>query len=117
MKVVDPIVTGESVRALEAAIELVVPHDLEYFVGHFPEIPVVPGVVQIKWAIELARRYLNVAGNCSGMEALKFQHVMRPGAQVTLTLEYAAARGKLHFSFASEQARYSSGRLLLRATP
>jgi 3-hydroxymyristoyl/3-hydroxydecanoyl-(acyl carrier protein) dehydratase len=117
MTVVDPIVLREDVHAADAALDLVVPHDLAYFVGHFPATPVVAGVVQIKWAVELARRYLGVGGTFAGMEALKFQHVMTPGTRVTLTLQYVAARGKLHFAFQSDLARYSSGRLLLRATP
>jgi hypothetical protein len=75
------------------------------------------GVVQIKWAITLGRLYLHPAPAFRGMEALKFQQVMRAGARATLELEYAEATGKLRFSFGSELARYSSGRLLLRAAP
>jgi 3-hydroxymyristoyl/3-hydroxydecanoyl-(acyl carrier protein) dehydratase len=115
MTVVDPIVRSERVDADEAAIELEVPRDLDYFDGHFPGAPVVPGVVLIKWALALARRRLGVAGVFAGVEALKFQHVVRPGAAVTLELKYAEAAGKLHFSFRAGQQRCSSGRVLLRA--
>ena len=59
--------------------------------GHFPGAPVVPGVVQIKWAIALAQRYLAIGGGFAGMENVKFQRAMTPGSRVTLTLEYAAA--------------------------
>jgi 3-hydroxymyristoyl/3-hydroxydecanoyl-(acyl carrier protein) dehydratase len=113
MSVTEPIVTSEQGTALAAEIEFVVPADLDYFRGHFPGAPVVPGVVQIKWALELARRTLSVAGEFRGMEALKFQHVMGPGDHVTLTLEWLPAKHKLRFAFASGNARYSSGRLLL----
>jgi 3-hydroxymyristoyl/3-hydroxydecanoyl-(acyl carrier protein) dehydratase len=115
--IVDPIVVDCRIRASGAAVELVVPEDLHYFRGHFPGMPIVPGVVQIKWAISLARLYLRAGPAFRGMEALKFQQVMRPGARVTLDLEYADAAGKLRFSFGSEPARYSSGRLILRAVP
>lgn len=117
MSVVEPIVVSERVAGPAAEVTLVVPNDLDYFRGHFPDVPVVPGVVQIKWALLLARRYLGVAGAFTGMEALKFQKVMRPGSRVTLALEYGVDKGKLRFSFDSEQGRHSSGRLLLRATP
>jgi 3-hydroxymyristoyl/3-hydroxydecanoyl-(acyl carrier protein) dehydratase len=113
--VVDPIVIAQRVRANAAEVDIVVPEDLRYFQGHFPGAPVVPGVVQIKWAIELARRYLAIGEGFAGMEALKFQRAMTPGLSVTLALEHAPG-GKLRFAFASGDVRYSSGRVLLRQT-
>jgi 3-hydroxyacyl-[acyl-carrier-protein] dehydratase len=113
MIVLDPMVARESVVGATAQIVLVVPNDLEYFDGHFPGVPVVPGVVQLKWAIEAARRCLAISGAVTRMEVLKFQRVMGPGAEVQLALEYSAETQKLYFSFDSDQARYSSGRIVL----
>ena len=110
----EPIVVAERVAPPEAELELAIPADLEYFQGHFAGAPVVPGVVQIKWAIDAARRHLTVGGAFAGMEALKFQRVLVPGCVATLTLKWVAADGKLYFSFASAEGRFSSGRLLLR---
>src|SRR5690606_9799268 len=39
-------------------LELGVPVDLAHFSGHFPQTPVLPGVVQIDWAISLARQLI-----------------------------------------------------------
>lgn len=116
-RVVEPIVAEHRIRADGAEIELVVPHDLHFVRGHFPGAPVVPGVVQIKWAISLAQRYLAIGDGFTAMENVKFQHVMTPKARVTLTLEYASAARKLYFSFASADARYSSGRIVLGPAP
>ena len=110
----EPIVTASQVTAPTAILSLVVPADLEYFDGHFPGAPIVPGVVQIGWALELASRYLDVRGDCIGMEALKFRRVMVPKLAVELTLRWAPADAKLTFSFDSEGTRFGSGRLLLR---
>jgi 3-hydroxymyristoyl/3-hydroxydecanoyl-(acyl carrier protein) dehydratase len=112
-RVVDPVVLEHRVRAGAAEIELLVPDDLHFLRGHFPGAPVVPGVVQIKWAISLAQQYLAIGDGFTAMENVKFQRVMTPGSRVTLNLEYAAAACKLHFSFASAAARYSSGRVIL----
>jgi 3-hydroxymyristoyl/3-hydroxydecanoyl-(acyl carrier protein) dehydratase len=115
--VIDPIVTAKRISPPTAELDLVVPVDLRFFDGHFLGAPVVPGVVQIKWAIELARRYLGTGAEFAGMEAVKFQHLMTPGTRATLALEYAEPSGKLRFSFASPDTRYSSGRVLVRAAP
>jgi 3-hydroxymyristoyl/3-hydroxydecanoyl-(acyl carrier protein) dehydratase len=113
--VVGPVVVGRRVHTEGAAeVDLVVPHDLRYFEGHFPGAPVVPGVVQIKWAIGFARELLGAGREFGGMEAIKFQQVMQPGARATLKLDFTQASGKLRFSFEHDRTRYSSGRLLLR---
>jgi 3-hydroxymyristoyl/3-hydroxydecanoyl-(acyl carrier protein) dehydratase len=117
MSVVDPVVTSERVSAPTAEIVFTVPADLDYLRGHFPGVPVVPGVVQIKWALAFARSRLGVAGEFTGMEQLKFNKVMTPGVAVTLALEHRADEGKLRFTFGSGETRYSSGYLRLRGSP
>jgi 3-hydroxymyristoyl/3-hydroxydecanoyl-(acyl carrier protein) dehydratase len=113
--VVDPVVIGRRVDAAGGAeVDLLVPPDLHYFQGHFAGTPVVPGVVLIKWALGFARELLHTAGAFGGMEALKFNQVLQPGARATLKLGYTQASGKLCFSFEHDGARYSSGRILLR---
>ena len=117
MTVLDPIITAEVIELPAASIDLLVPSDLAYFRGHFPDLPIVPGVVQVKWALLLAQKYLDAVGVFAGVEALKFHRVMVPGTRTTLRLELVPANGKLHFAFDSARGRYSSGRLLLRVTP
>lgn len=116
-RVVDPIVVEHRVRGDSAEIELVVPHDLYFLRGHFPGASVVPGVVQIKWAILFGQRYLAIGKGFTGMENVKFHRVMTPDSHVTLTLDYASAARKLRFAFASAQGRYSAGRVVLGIVP
>ncbi len=98
----------------EWQLELVVPLDLAHFTGHFPQTPVLPGVVQIDWAQQLARSLIkDLPPRFSGMEVLKFQQLVRPGDQLQLTLRFDAARGKLYFAFRNGEAPCSSGRVLL----
>jgi acyl-coenzyme A synthetase/AMP-(fatty) acid ligase len=93
-------------------IQLEVPLDLAHFSGHFSDAPVLPGVLQIGWAIELARQHLDFPASFAGMEVIKFQRLLRPGDQSQLELRFDAARGKLYFSYHSNGAPNSSGRIL-----
>ena len=102
--------------AVMAGLELGVPVDLAHFSGHFPQTPVLPGVVQIDWAISLARQLIkNLPPRFQGMEVLKFQQLARPGDRLQLTLRFDAQRSKLHFSYRNGDAPCSSGRILLGA--
>lgn len=95
-------------------LELGIPPDLAHFTGHFPQTPVLPGVVQIDWAIALARELIvDLPPRFQGMEVLKFQQLARPGDQLQLTLRFDRERGKLHFAYRNGEAPCSSGRILL----
>ncbi|TFA84160.1 MULTISPECIES: acyl-CoA synthetase family protein [unclassified Pseudomonas] len=96
-------------------LQLSVPPDLAYFSGHFPKAPVLPGVVQVEWALNLGRQLLKLPGAFAGMEVLKFQQLVRPGDEVQLHLRFDPERGKLYFAYRNETATCSSGRILLGA--
>jgi acyl-coenzyme A synthetase/AMP-(fatty) acid ligase len=100
----------------EWQLELSVPPDLAYFSGHFPSVPVLPGVVQVDWAIALGRQLLDLPPTFAGMEVLKFQQLVRPGDRISLTLRFDAERGKLYFAFRNGDAPCSSGRILLEGS-
>jgi 3-hydroxymyristoyl/3-hydroxydecanoyl-(acyl carrier protein) dehydratase len=92
-------------------LTLRVPLDLLYFPGHFPQAPVLPGVVQIAWALAFAKTRLGTPARCHAMEALKFQQLLRPGDRADLTLRHDTTRHKLHFAYRHGDKAYSSGRL------
>ena len=99
----------------EWLLQLAVPPDLAYFSGHFPVTPVLPGVVQVDWALELGRQRLELPEKFAGMEVLKFQQLVRPGDQLELSLRFDRERSKLHFAFRNTNAACSSGRIVLEA--
>ncbi|MFJ2322337.1 AMP-binding protein [Pseudomonas sp. NPDC087817] len=97
----------------EWSLQLSVPPDLTYFSGHFPKAPVLPGVVQVEWALNLGRQLLKLSGPFAGMEVLKFQQLVRPGDEVQLHLRFDPERSKLYFAYRNDTATCSSGRILL----
>jgi len=112
-----PEILGERVDGDGVVLNLRVPEALAYLVGHFREIPVVPGVVQIHWAIQLARPRLKIDGPFSHMEAVKFKEILMPSQRVDLSLRYLEEGRKLEFYYRSETAEYGSGRIYFHDNP
>ncbi|MBB5205761.1 acyl-coenzyme A synthetase/AMP-(fatty) acid ligase [Inhella inkyongensis] len=103
-------------EATSASFEIEVEPGHPGFAGHFPEHPVLPGVVQLDWAERLAREaFAEMPAQFAGMEQLKFQQVIQPGTRLLLELNWDAARGQLRFAFTSARGAHSSGRLLFQA--
>ena len=96
-------------------LNLSIPPDLAFFSGHFPKTPVLPGVVQVDWALALGQQRLDLPPRFAGMEVLKFQQLVRPGDAIELTLRFDRERQKLHFAYRNDTAACSSGRILLEA--
>ena len=99
----------------QVLLELRVPSALLYFDGHFTSAPVLPGVVQVDWAILFARRYFAITGDFCGMHALKFQQMIRPDRPVRLALRFEATSQCLHFRYLSDAGPHASGRILFDA--
>ncbi|UCZ82017.1 AMP-binding protein [Pseudomonas sp. L5B5] len=100
----------------EWRLQLAIPPDLAYFSGHFPQTPVLPGVVQVDWALALGQQLLELPGRFAGMEVLKFQQLVRPGDRIQLNLRFDAQRQKLYFAYLNDGAPCSSGRIVLEAS-
>lgn len=97
----------------EWSLQLAIPPDLAYFSGHFPQTPVLPGVVQVEWALNLGQHLMELPVKFAGMEVLKFQQLVRPGDEIQLHLRFDPLRSKLYFTYRNETATCSSGRILL----
>jgi 3-hydroxymyristoyl/3-hydroxydecanoyl-(acyl carrier protein) dehydratase len=92
-------------------LSLCIPQNLAYFSGHFEQVPIVPGVVQIQWAVHYAQRYLGLQAVFSHMEAVKFKELLLPDQHFELSLRYPPRACKLEFRYHSETREYSSGRI------
>lgn len=93
-------------------LELTVPAALLYFNGHFHGAPILPGVVQLDWAIKYGREYFALAPQFLGVLALKFQRVITPGMVVQLELTHNLQKNCLTFCIASPEGQHANGRIM-----
>lgn len=96
---------------------LLVTAELEYFNGHFPEHAVLPGVTQLDWAVRLGCQYFGYSEAVANLEVLKFQQLILPGQEVSLSISNNAAKGKLTFAYRDGESRYASGRITFDPAP
>ncbi len=109
MPIVSNLVVDADSRTLECLLR--VPFDLPVFEGHFRGIPIVPGVTQVGWAIELALAHEIVSSRLVGISAAKFCRIVQPGMSLDVQLAPAAQAGQLQFTYRRNQRVVTSGRL------
>lgn len=95
-----------------AQLELKIKKDLVVFEGHFSQkAAVVPGVALIDWAIKKSRELFLMPQRFLGIEALKFQQVIRPDTDVSLDIQWNEAKGMLVFRYESLLGVHANGRI------
>ena len=87
----------------------------EVFAGHYPGYPVMPGVVQLDWSMQMAARHLGLAEAVARDFRVKFTAPITPSGDVRLLLKLAS--GALEFEYRRDGEPASSGRILLGKAP
>ncbi len=108
-----PRVLSEQRQATKLRLELAIPAELECFAGHFPQHPILPGVVQLAWAVHFASERFGCAPAYQQMAGIKFQRVIGPDQHLALELDLDADSKELAFRYTDADGVYSSGRLRL----
>jgi 3-hydroxymyristoyl/3-hydroxydecanoyl-(acyl carrier protein) dehydratase len=100
-----------SESADEVELSLQVHRGLRWFEGHFPEVPLLPGVVQTAWVIEFARAYLPIAPHFRSMHNMKFMRFIMPGSTIRLWLRYQRDKNELAFEYSEAEKISASGKI------
>lgn len=109
-----PVVQSVERSGNKLVLILWVPEDLDYFPGHFPQYPVLPGVTQLLWVRHFAKLHLDFSGSVRRMSQVKFKSMVRPGTTLTMTLKFDPEEEKLHYSIANADSVSASGIMMAR---
>ncbi|APD11294.1 hypothetical protein UC34_13665 [Pandoraea vervacti] len=96
-----------------------VPPGLAHFEGHFPGLPLLPGVVLVDWATRFATQYAcekaarHGWANCTPatLQQVKFSSPVLPGARLELTLTFDATRHRVKYQYDGSRGVVASGYL------
>ena len=95
----------------QTELDLLVESDNPWFQGHFPAQPILPGVVQIGWAVHYANRLLGFKRELHQLEHVKFKRPILPGARLNLCLTSEPLTGRVRYQYRDALHAYASGTL------
>ena len=84
---------------------------LGWFRGHFPGNPVLPGVLQLHWAVIVSMAYFGFDSVPAEIKRLKFKNVVIPPRVVELTIS-RSGQHEVRFVYSGLGLRHSEGRLI-----
>ena len=86
-----------------------VPENLAYCEGHFPNAPIVAGVVQLGWVRALAAQAFGIRSQPASLEGVKFHSILRPGDRIVVALEWLEETRKLRYTIRKSEQKIASG--------
>ncbi|MDJ0783174.1 MAG: hypothetical protein QNJ22_14450 [Desulfosarcinaceae bacterium] len=81
-----------------ATAEVLVPQDALWFDGHFPGMPLLPGIAQLAMVEEVLTKAWTTAGRAIQFSRVRFKLRIAPGTPVTVKVS-RQAETEDHFSF------------------
>lgn len=103
-KLPEPIVENAKFSGDAFSADLTFIKDSSYFNGHFPDISILPGVVQMHFAAYFIKKFWRVDVSASSVKRVKFSKIIFPNA----TVKFSIHRSKQGFAY-SFGDNFSSG--------
>ena len=102
-----PFVIDKKVSKDEAELRIVFLKNSNFFKGHFPDVPVLPGVVQVFFAHFFAEDAFDMNISKNKIKKIKFSRVIKPDREVILKLKNNNL--SLDFVYTDNESPFSSG--------
>jgi 3-hydroxymyristoyl/3-hydroxydecanoyl-(acyl carrier protein) dehydratase len=91
-----------------ASLPLPLAHDHPAYAGHFPGMPIMPGVVLLDEALHAIGQAMNADLSSCRINAVKFLSPLKPGEPVRVDYE-ALATGAVRFDIVSGERKVATG--------
>ena len=106
-----PDVIDFSINSTDARFDLIFPQKSNFFKGHFPEFPILPGVVQLFFVKEFIKDAFNLDFVPQKVKKVKFSSIIRPDEKVSLCLKKSET--SIDYKFTKGDKIFSSGTFVL----
>ena len=90
-----------------AEITLAFLRNSNFFQGHFPDIPILPGVVQLFFAHFYAQKVFGIDISCRKKKKIKFTRIIKPDTKIKLVLK--SNELSVDYTYTDGQNIFSSG--------
>jgi 3-hydroxymyristoyl/3-hydroxydecanoyl-(acyl carrier protein) dehydratase len=112
-------IINSTISADTLELTLYISENLSCFAGHFPNFPILPGVMQLNWAVSYARDFFALQAPVMNVERLKFTCPIQPNMTVQFSISLDSEKKFAHFRYYSsthlasqQQLTFSQGRLV-----
>ena len=112
--VAEPIMQNITKTDTEFIADLTFLGDSAYFSGHFPEHPILPGVIQMHFVLFFIKQYFNKPANDYHIIKLKFSNLILPDTPVHFELK-RNGENEFAFNYISGDKKYSCGKIVIKA--
>ncbi len=90
-------------------INLQLAADLDFFDGHFAQLPIMPAVAQLYIVKKITERYLRVNGEFVGLRQLKFKSPIAPNSDTELYIQHHINKDQVEFKYMAAGQLKSKG--------
>ncbi|WP_434745000.1 3-hydroxyacyl-ACP dehydratase FabZ family protein [Candidatus Pantoea rara] len=112
-----PIEHSRERQADSVTLILQVEAGLFWFQGHFPALPILPGVAQLDWVMHYGVSLLAPGKQFVAIENIKFQQPVLPDSLIQLHIDWDAEKSRLNFRYSllsdDGEQNASSGKITL----
>lgn len=107
LKMEEPIICGIKKHDFGADMEIYFAAESAYFNGHFPMAKILPGAIQLHFAINFAKKLFDKTDYPKRVKRLKFSNIIRPREIVLLSIK--KGENSCTFSYSKQGLPCSSG--------